>query len=52
MIFEAMIIYYQVRTTEWLQSVIEKRNMVVKDTPTYRQECKEKLLVELERMAA
>ncbi|MFA5452510.1 MAG: hypothetical protein WC248_02930 [Candidatus Methanomethylophilaceae archaeon] len=52
MIFEAMIIYYQIRNIEWLQSVIEKRNMVVKDTPTYRQECKEKLLVELERMAA
>ena len=52
MIFEAVIIYYQIRTIEWLQSVIEKRNLVVKDTPVYRQKCKWKLLAELGRMAA
>jgi hypothetical protein len=52
MIFEAVIIYYQIRTAEWLQSVIEKRNMVVKDTPDYRQECKAKLLTQLDWMAA
>jgi len=53
MIFEQVIIYYQVRTIEWLQSVIEKRNQIIAlPKEIYRQECKKKLLADLERMAA
>ena len=53
MIFEAVIIYYQVRTIEWLQEVIDRKNQIITVAPEiYREECKEKLLAELTRLGA
>ncbi|MDD5006330.1 MAG: hypothetical protein PHS33_07550 [Candidatus Omnitrophica bacterium] len=51
LIFEAMIIYYQVRTIEWLQEVIDRKNQIITVAPEiYREEWKEKLLAELKRL--
>jgi Zn-finger protein len=50
-IFEAMIIYYQVRTIEWLQEVIERKNKIITVAPEiYREEQKEVLLAEMKRL--
>ena len=51
-IFEAMIIYYHVRTPEWLEEVRKKRNAIQPMTDDYRQECKERLLAQLKGGAA
>jgi hypothetical protein len=51
MIFEAVIIYYQVRTIEWLQEVIDRKNQIITVAPEiYREEWKEKLMAELKRL--
>jgi hypothetical protein len=50
-IFEAMIIYYQVRTIEWLQEVIDRKNQIITIAPEiYREEQKEVLLAEMKRL--
>ena len=50
-IFEAVIIYYHVRTIEWLQEVIERKNQIITVAPEiYREEWKVKLLAELKRL--
>lgn len=47
-IFEAMIIYYQVRTIEWLQEVINRKNQIITiPEDQFREEQKEKLKAEL-----
>jgi hypothetical protein len=46
-----MIIYYNVRTIEWLQEVIERKNQIITIAPEiYREEQKEVLLAELKRL--
>jgi hypothetical protein len=46
-----MIIYYQVRTIEWLQEVIDRKNQIITVAPEiYREEWKVKLLAELTRL--
>ena len=52
MIFEAMIIYYHVRTVEWLQELTVKKNIIVKNNNSFREYWKEKLQEELGRLAA
>jgi hypothetical protein len=41
------------RTIEWLQEVIERKNQIITvPTEIYREECKEKLMAELTRLGS